>query len=34
MKEDTINKVKGQKEKILATKDQYIEYIKNFYNQK
>ena len=34
MKEDTINKVKGQKEKILATKDQYIEYIKNFYYQK
>lgn len=34
MTEETINKVKGQKEKILATKDQYLEYIKNFYRSK
>lgn len=34
MTEDTINKVKKQKENILATKDQYLEYIKNFYRSK
>lgn len=34
MTEDTIHKVKGQKEKTLATKDQYLEYIKNFYRSK
>lgn len=31
MTEDTINKAKEQKEKILVTKEQYLEYIKNFY---
>lgn len=31
MTDDTINKPKEQKEKILVTKEQYQEYIKNFY---